>query len=71
MIHRAVPLPVCGHVTNGMGPCVLPPDHRTLHADEDGTEFSHSGKIGLGKIGPNLAAAWERARVAREGGGHA
>ena len=45
----------CGHITNGMGPCVLSANHYSLHADEDGTEFSHSGKVGLGKIGPRMA----------------
>lgn len=47
-----LPLPMCGHVTNGMGPCVRRKDHEQhLHLNEDGTEFSHSGKIGLGQWG--------------------
>lgn len=65
--HDYDPIPEeCGHVTNGMGPCVRPPGHLNepehyMHLNEFGTEYTHSGKVGLGMMGSDMRPA-----VARE-----
>lgn len=52
VVQLATPLPAatCGHTANGSGPCVKPPGHDGFHEDAPGTEFTQSGKVGLGKV---------------------
>lgn len=50
---------ICDHEVYGMT-CVLPATHVhhfTLHKTKGGTEFTNSGKIGLGEIGEDFATA--------------
>jgi hypothetical protein len=56
----------CGHTIYGMGPCVRPKGHlsSSLHQHEDGTEFSNSGKVGLGEVGPAFRIPVEHSAAA-------
>lgn len=50
----------CGHTVGLIGPCVRDCRHvarnTSMHLTAGGTEFTHSGKVGLGRVGSDMEA---------------